>query len=144
MARHLLHRVSNPTGKNKCYVGIKCLVGDTKQDVVDYILTHFYEDIKKLIALGEVPSIDRIRSSDHYEHGNIRVITWAENSRLGAQRGSSESSKPVKVTEPSGKITVYESVSKVSRTYGIKRDTVIRGAKTGKPSRNGFIFAYMQ
>jgi hypothetical protein len=41
--------------------------------------------IKAIFDSGGTPSIDRINSNEHYEQGNVQIITWRENTRKGCK-----------------------------------------------------------
>lgn len=64
--------------------GIENRLG-TYSRIKQYLRENFYEEIKQLIESGKTPSIDRIDPEGHYEDGNVRVIDWGENARLGAK-----------------------------------------------------------
>lgn len=142
MARGLLRRVNKPTGRNKCYEGVECRIGKTPIEVIQYLEVNFRRDIERLLAEGEIPSIDRIDSTGHYEHGNIRIITWYENSKMGAKNANYITSKEVIAYMPDGKELTFRSVSEASRELGVKRDTIINSAKKNKPSMKGILFNY--
>lgn len=77
--------VTKRTGLNGVYTkkGIKNLLGN-KAEIKRFLLENFSEDIQAILDKGETPSIDRIDSKGHYEPGNVRVISWSLNSKLGA------------------------------------------------------------
>lgn len=140
MASSIRKRLGNPTGNNACYKGVKCLLGDTHAEVREYILKHFAGDIASLLDKGETPSIDRIDPNGHYKHGNVRVISFTENSLLGARKGTLVTSKPVKAIAPDGTATVFTSVSEASRILNIKRDTIIKNRDNGTLTKRGYKF----
>lgn len=140
MAGHLLQRIKNPTGRNACYKGVKCLIGTTVTEVRAYLLAHFENDIERLVAEGELPSVDRINSKGHYEEGNIRVISKRENELRGLANAVLITSKPVTVTYPNGEIKQFASVSEASRATGLKRDTIALHRANGTTSKKGYTF----
>jgi hypothetical protein len=81
MADSILKRVNGLGKRNEGYVrkGIKCKIGDSKEEVILFITTNFYGDIKKMLDEGKIPSIDRIDEEKNYENGNLRIIEWYEN-----------------------------------------------------------------
>lgn len=80
MARGVVGR----TGPSGTYTkkGIKNLIGN-QAEIERFLLENFSEDIQAILDDGEIPSIDRIKSSGHYEPGNVRVIPHWLNTQLG-------------------------------------------------------------
>lgn len=135
MAENLRNRLGNQINKpsNKSYrvKGIKSKIGESSREIYKYIYENFYEDVKEILENGQVPSIDRIDSNKDYEHGNIRIITYAENSRLGREKSKEVCSKPTRVTYENGESYLYSSAIEASRQTGISR-YVIQKILAGK------------
>lgn len=114
MAYNLINRLGKRLDepRNKCYKDhdIKCRVGENPAEVYEYIINNFYNDIKQIIDDGEVPSIDRIDSTKDYEEGNIRIITFEENSRLGREQSFKVWQRPIKITLSDGSSNEYEGI----------------------------------
>nr|BDD46333.1 hypothetical protein 2 [Micrococcaceae bacterium] len=110
-AANLIRRltVSSDKPANKSYKekGIKSLIGSNTKEVYDYLYKHHYDDFKHLLDKGVVPSIDRIDSDKHYEPGNIRIISFEENSRLGREQSLKVCQKPIRITYEDGRIEEY-------------------------------------
>lgn len=49
-----------------------------------------HEVIAELFEAGEIPSIDRIDSDANYKLSNLRIISTAENARLGRERSNAD------------------------------------------------------
>lgn len=125
--------------KNKIYKerGIKCLLGASRNEVVDTLIDNFSEDIKRIMDSGEKPSVDRIDPYGHYEVGNIQIITLQENL---LRSNITSRARSVEVTLPQGEVMVFESVAEASRELGIKRDTIYWGADNPGGNRKGYEF----
>lgn len=125
MAYNLLNRLEkykdNP--RNKCYQdhGIQCKIGKSPSEVYDYIIGKFYDDVKRIIDEGEVPSIDRIDSTKDYEEGNIRIITFSENSRLGREQSLKVCQRPVRIIFSDGTVADYDGIKIAGEKSGISR-----------------------
>jgi hypothetical protein len=146
MISGIFHRTqwSTDKRKNASYTGTMCLLGDTPAEARITLDRHFGTDIKRLISEGKKPSVDRIDSNGHYEIGNIEIIPLEENIRKGAQAGGAKMAKRVRLEDMAGHhLGTYDSVSDASRILGMKRETIIRHAKNGTTSRNGFCFRYI-
>lgn len=66
-------RCNNFTGKNKCYVGVKCLF-KSSDEFADYVVNELQVDPRGLV-------IDRIDNNKNYESGNIRFVSWPESNK---------------------------------------------------------------
>lgn len=142
MAYGILKRTNpeNQFGKNANYKGIECRIGETHREVYEYLYSNFKEDVENLVKEGKSPSVDRIESSKHYEHGNLRVIDFETNYLLGLANAVKKTSKKIIAIYPDGKREEFNSISHAHRELGCKRDTIIKYIKTGeqvKGSHNG-------
>lgn len=63
----LLHRTTHTTGKNSCYAGIEVRI--SREDFIKWFMANDFEGC----------SVDRIRPTDHYEVGNLQMLTLPEN-----------------------------------------------------------------
>lgn len=126
------------TAKNKSYRerGVECRIGTNKAEIRETLTKHFAHDIRRLMARGELPTVDRIDSHGHYELGNLRIVSLEVN----RQDNAGNNPRPVIVTDPSGDEQYFESVSAASKTLGIKRDTIYANAERGTTSQRGFRF----
>ena len=144
MGRGIIQRtvsdVDSPTNRTYKENNVKSKIGDTGVEIAEYLYSNFYDDILNLIKEGEKPSVDRIDSTKDYEEGNIRIISFRENSLDGIRNAVKKTSRETKVIYPNGDIRMFKSVSEASRELGIKRDTIIRNRDNGTETRNGFRF----
>lgn len=136
MAEKLLQRVKYGKGT---YEGVKCLIGDTVDEVIITIRDNFYDDIKTMLDKGEIPSIDRIDSSGDYELANIRIVTKQQNSADGFRSANKQRMKPIEVNG-----IRYDSLAEASEALKIDKRTLKKSADTGKPSqKHGVKVAYI-
>ncbi|MDQ0154951.1 NUMOD1 domain-containing DNA-binding protein [Robertmurraya andreesenii] len=141
MADNILKRTKYAINKpkNKTYLvrGIKCLLGDSRNEIREMLDKHYGCEIKKLLHRGQKPSVDRIDPYGHYELGNIQIVSLEENlSRIDHK----SISKSVRVTFPDGEQKVFESISDASKELGCKRDTIYASLKRPGINRRGLIF----
>ena len=132
--------VNSPSNNTYKENNVKSEIGDTGVEIAEYLYSNFYDDILNLIKEGEKPSVDRIDSTKDYEEGNIRIISFRENSLDGIRNAVKKTSKETKVIYPNGDIRMFKSVSEASRELGIKRDTIIRNRDNDTETRNGYRF----
>lgn len=142
MANGIIRRTSGKGRRCASYVkkGIECRIGSTRDEVITYINENFRKDIETLIDQGLSPSIDRINPDGHYEHGNLRIIEWIENTRLGVLGSKKEISNPIRVHFPDGNTTDYPSIIEAARDLGCKRDTIYASLKRPGINRRGLRF----
>ena len=138
--KRTVYDVDSPVNRTYKENNVKSKIGDTGVEIAEYLYSNFYDDILNLIKEGEKPSVDRIDSTKDYEEGNIRIISFRENSLDGIRNAVKKTSKETKVMYPNGDIRMFKSVSEASRELGIKRDTIIRNRDNGTETRNGFRF----
>lgn len=96
---------------------------DNIPDFSDYLYDNFYNDIKYLLDTGEVPSVDRIDSNTGYTPKNVRILSHRENTLLGVE----ERKVKIKVTGPTGKETIYDSIEDCRVAFGAKYESYVRG-----------------
>jgi hypothetical protein len=131
----------NQNKRNKCYrdKGIKCKIGKNLKEICNFLDSNFKQDILNLLERGEISSVDRIDSNKHYEEGNLRIITFKENSILGLKNANLATSIPVRVFYKDGSTCDFLSISDAANSLNCKRDTVyahLDGSKT----RTGITF----
>lgn len=134
--KRTLYDIDNP--KNKLYRerGVKCLLGSNRRSVANKLRELFEQEIILLLNDNKWPSIDRIDPYGHYEPGNIRMVDIGENIRSAVANSKLTCSRRVTAANLEHVIE-FPSVSAAARFFGIKRDTVLRSAKTSTPCRNG-------
>ena len=85
--------------------------------------------IAALVSLGEIPSVDRIRSGGHYSKDNIRVISYRENTDLGRRAGVLLVQRAVVGTHTvTGERLVFPSLAEAERA-GFQRGNLCRCAQ---------------
>lgn len=132
MTNSLIQRLSNTQNKrNACYKDVENRLGSTRVEIKNFIHENFENDIKEVMKSGESPSLDRIDSSGHYEKGNVRVISFRENSLRGLEKAVEVTSKKVMAVFPNGEEQLFNSISDASRQLGLKRGTIIDKLKNG-------------
>lgn len=138
--KRIKHDVHKP--KNKAYKEkeIKNFIGETSEEIREYLHRNFEKEIKSLIDRGIIPSVDRINSNKHYEEGNIRIVPLEDNVKAGSLAGGMTKAKKVIVTFPNNETKIYESVSECARQLNIDRRTVQRHIKNGTRTREGLTF----
>lgn len=117
--------------------GIKCLIGNNTQGVLETLKTHYRDDVIRLLRKGEKPSVDRIDPKGHYELGNIQIVSFEENMRRSDKKAVS---RAVTVTFPDNSKVTYESILRASKEIGCKRDTIYHGAKYPGTNKKGLEF----
>jgi hypothetical protein len=129
--------------KNKTYLerGIKCLIGENRVEIREFLDTHFSADIKTLLILNEKPSVDRIDPYGHYELGNIQIVTLKENITRADHSSISHS---IRVTYPNGEQKDFPSISAASKGIGCKRDTIYAALERPGINRKGFRFELLK
>jgi len=98
---------------------------------------HFSEDIKRLLAKGEKPSVDRIDPYGHYELSNIQVISLEENL---ARIDLTPISKSIRVIYPDGTKKDFASISDAAKYLGCKRDTIYASLERPGVNKRGLLF----
>lgn len=63
----ICNRVRANTRKNRCYKGVEVRI--SREDFIRWFMANDFEGC----------SVDRIKSTEHYELGNIQMLTLAEN-----------------------------------------------------------------
>jgi hypothetical protein len=146
MASGILRRTSGRGRKFQSYTnkGIECRIGETRDEVIAYINANFREEIEAYYKQGKIGSIDRIDSDKHYEHGNLRIIEWIENTRLGAQEAKVKNSVPIRVTFPDGQLMDFLSISDASNHLKCKRDTIYAALERPEVNRKGLRFELLK
>ena len=149
MVSGIFHRIQThvDSEKNKTYKerGIKCLLGDTREEARKTLHQHYKKEILALLKQGKTPSVDRIDSHGHYEIGNIRIIPLEENIRMGSVKGGEAVAKSIYAFDKDGSVLgLFHSVSSCARHLNLKRDTVIRHAQNGTSTRYGLSFQYVE
>lgn len=122
--KRLVSNIDKPANKSYKEKGIESKIGNNSAEIYKYLFNNFYEDVKSILKDGKVPSIDRIDSNKHYEDGNLRMITFEENSRMGREKSKEVCSKPIEIVWDSGKIVKYGSVVEASNITGISRQII--------------------
>lgn len=95
MAINLVRRGKQTTG---CYKDVENRLGNTT-DIKRYLHTHHEQDIRRILAGGQVPTVDRINARGHYEVGNIQILSREENSMAGGVTTLLQQGKPVRVID---------------------------------------------
>jgi hypothetical protein len=146
MASGILRRTSGKGKRNGCYVknGIKCLIGSTRNEVIEYLNLNFRGEIASLIEQGISPSVDRIDPQKSYEDGNLRIISTIDNARLGVLSAIAEVSKPIMVTYPDGTSENFSSIKEAGKRVGCKRDTIYAALKRPWINRRGLRFELIE
>lgn len=133
-------QVNMPSNNTYKENNIKSKIGGNSPEIAEYLYDNFYDDILNIIELGEKPTVDRVDSTKDYEEGNIRIVSFRENSLGGLKNAVKKTSKETKVIYPNGRVKTFKSVSEASRELGIKRDTIIRNRDNDTETRNGYRF----
>lgn len=131
MAKNVISRTNNCPG----YRHIECLVGSTVEEVYRYLASHFLADTAALMAMGEIPSVDRIDPQGHYEHGNIRVISKRENDRRAGLTAKMNLGHPIYVIWPDGRRDLHGSMSEAAKQLGANIAVIQRSLRSGKMSK---------
>lgn len=142
--KRLVTSIDKPANTSYKEKGIISKIGNSGAEIYRYLYKHFYEDIKHLIEQGEVPSIDRIDSEKHYEHGNLRIITFAENSKMGREKSKEKCQRAVKITWRDGKIEVIESVKKTAEHLNISSHSLQKILKGKTKQKKDFFVEYLE
>lgn len=118
MSQWAKSRVTSPSKQSKpCYTNLQTPFGfESSDDMANYIYNNFKDDIILIISHGERPSIDRIDNSIGYCIGNLRVITFKENTDLGVETRR----KRVLMITPKGEEIKFESTVKCAAYFGFK------------------------
>jgi hypothetical protein len=147
MAYNLLNRLYKYTDdpRNKCYQenNIECKIGKTPSEVYDYIIANFYDEINEIINNDGTPSIDRIDSAKHYEEGNLRIVTFEENSRLGRKKSLEVCQRPVRITYADGTFTEHTGIKKAGEESGISHNILQNLLKGRAKPRKDFSVKYI-
>ena len=144
MGRSIISRtvtdINNP--KNKTYKenNIKSHIGNSGIEIAEYLYANFYDEIERMIEMGETPTVDRIDSARGYEKDNIQILSFKDNSLDGLSNAVKKTSKAIKVRFPDGSHRIFKSVSEASRELKLKRETIIRNRDNGTPTRFGLLF----
>ena len=144
LVKRLHTNLDSPANKSYKEKGIKSLIGNTSSEVYEYLYNNHFEDYKYFIDRGQVPSIDRIDSDKHYEPGNIRIISFEENSRLGRESSLKVCSKPIRITyKDTGQLYIYGSVVEASKETEFTRDVLQNILKKRVKKNHGIIVEYI-
>lgn len=139
MAQGILKRTKYHVDKpaNAVYkrYGIKSEIGDSIADIRDVLLTHFREDIARLVTEGRTPSVDRIDNRGNYTVDNIRIIPVEENA---GRADLTTIMRPVLIEFEDGQERRFESVVAAAKYLGCKRDTVYASDAHNRRTRNGW------
>ena len=84
MATNAYSRIKYASKRKKNYVGKEFGFSDSNE-LANYLYFNFKDDILNLIEKRKYPTIDRIDNDLGYIEGNIRVISFKENTRLGLE-----------------------------------------------------------
>ena len=140
LVKRLYKNIDKPANKSYKEKGIKSKIGENSSEVYQYLYDNHYADFKYYIDKQEIPSIDRIDSNKHYEQGNIRIISFAENSRLGREASKKVCSIPIKITyKESGNTNVYKSIVDAGRNSEFTRD-ILQNILYGRVKKDHGIF----
>lgn len=142
MATQAIQRCKPSRNNHYSKNNIKCLFTSHKE-FKEYLIEEFSEDIEELLKREKTPSIDRINPSGNYEVGNIRVIDFEVNNKLGREEFARRNSKPVRCVNPSGEELVFSSVKDAAISLGKARKTVRHYANNGGTTRDGFAFEFI-
>ena len=146
MANDAYARVYCPSREYKtCYRNLNNPFGFLDSgELKHYLYDNFYNNIKTLLDQGLVPSIDRIDATQGYIIGNIRILEFAENTKLGLNTIR----KQVKVTSSKNEVMIFSSVTECGAYFGYKPTEISRisgwcknDCKYIKPE--GFMFEYV-
>jgi hypothetical protein len=144
MASGILRRTSGRGRNCDAYKEIECHIGSTRDEVIEYINENFRDDIEAFHNVGKIASIDRIDSSKHYEPGNLRIIEWIENSRLGMKQAKIENSQAIRVFFPDGNCSDFVSISEAAKNLKCKRDTIYAALERPEINRRGLRFELLK
>lgn len=144
LVKRLNTNIDAPANKSYKEKGIKSLIGNTSSEVYKYLYENHFEDYKYLIDRGQVPSIDRIDSDKHYEQGNIRIISFEENSRMGREASLKVCSKSIRITyKNTNKSYIYESIVEAGKQSEYSRDVLQNILKNRVKKDHGIIVEYI-
>lgn len=142
MATQAIQRCKNNAETYYTRNEVKCLFS-SHQELKEYLLAHFREEIVLISKEGNTPSIDRINPEGNYEVGNIRVIDYATNTALGRMTFAINNSKAIESRSPDGTIRRFDSVKDAAHHLGKARKTVRHYANNGGKTRDGYSFRFI-
>lgn len=117
--KSLQHMAINLVGRGKkttgCYKDIENRLGNTT-DIKRYLHVHHEQDIRRILAEKQTPTVDRINTKGHYEAGNIQILSKEENSMAGGVTTLLQQGKPVRVIDiTTNEEKVFLSISSAAR-----------------------------
>lgn len=139
MAQGILNRTKpkQQAGKNACYQGIECHLGQSLSEVVNFIDCNFRRTIETMLKEGIQPSIDRIDYSRHYSPDNVRVIPLTANTQAGLKHAQELNCIPVRAVYPDGVEETFDSIQDAAKHFGIAHTTITANARAGRHVQKG-------
>lgn len=135
MSCGILNRAKGRTSKRQYYDrGIRCKIGETQAEVRAYLREHFSTEIQSILDNGDRPSIDRIDSKKSYEHGNLQIATFMDNSIRGGETSQKLFSQAMIIEDlETGDITRMPSIKATERAIRCCRKTIKNHINHNKP-----------